>query len=227
MVTHLYRNIENKKKHHRRSGGIGIFFKENVFKYTKIIETDSEYVQLFKIYKSSFSTGEDVMFGSVYIPPDNSPYFAIDLYETFKSEVERMLSSNRYAILLGDFNARTRNLSEILDLDDFIFNSINVNTSDMAQSTVTDILCKNNMLVHRQSCDTVTNRIGNHLVDMCKNNGLVILNGRAFDDKKGCCTCKNSSVVDYLIASKECIGLFSEFNIDDFLLSLFRRAQCP
>ena len=46
---------------------------------------------------------------------------------------------------------------------------------------------------------------------------LIILNGRAFNDKNiGKATCKNSSVVDYVISSSAFLKHFSHFTIKEF-----------
>ena len=52
------------------------------------INTDCEYVQWFKLSKSVFDSHEDVIFGSVYIPPDN--FFRFFKQNMFYSEVEEL-----------------------------------------------------------------------------------------------------------------------------------------
>jgi acid phosphatase class B len=65
--------------------------------------------------------------------------------------------------------------------------------------------------VHRKiviNKDSVKNHYGSRLLDLhvCKGNDLFIINGRIGNDKGiGKLTCKNSSVVDYVIS---CVDFF-------------------
>ena len=59
-----------------------------------------------------------------------------------------------------------------------------------------------NIPVGRINKDSVKNRYGNRVLNLCKGNDLFIINGRIGNDKGiGNLTCKNSSVVDYIILS--------------------------
>ena len=65
------------------------------------------------------------------------------------------------------------------------------------------------------------------LIESCKYNEMIILNGRSFCDKDiGRNTCKNSSVVDYVLSSLNTSKYFSYFNIAEFC-ELFSDAHCP
>ena len=104
--------------------------------------------------------------------------------------------------LIGDFNSRTsigsdfvipdENLLEILQVDD-----------DISQENISAylILEKKNIPLQRYSCDKGrVNKYGNLLLECCKRCGLFICNGRIFTDRSiGRNTCKDSSLVDYLI----------------------------
>jgi len=58
------------------------------------------------------------------------------------------------------------------------------------------------------------NSNGLALVDICRNNNLFILNGRMGTDKDtGQFTYRNSSVIDYAIATAECFVFLTEFGI--------------
>lgn len=71
------------------------------------ISSESEYVQWFKISQSLLKTEEDIIFGTVYVPPENTKYFSVDIYDMFCLEVEQFVINNKYVILVADFNART------------------------------------------------------------------------------------------------------------------------
>ena len=72
--------------------------------------------------KSLFRTDEDVLFGAVYIPPDNSKYFSNDLHELFYEELHKYATENKFIFLLGDFNGRTGAETDILTEDCFFLN---------------------------------------------------------------------------------------------------------
>ena len=62
---------------------------------------------------------------------------------------------------------------------------------------------------------------------MCKNLNMFICNGRCGNDKHiGKTTCKNKSVVDYLISSSMCLSLLKQFEILDFS-PLYSDVHCP
>ena len=75
----------------RKSGGIGDFIKHDFAPYLKVINSVCEYVLWFKLSKSLFRFDEDVLFGAVYIPPDNSKYFRNDLHELFYEDTMNLL----------------------------------------------------------------------------------------------------------------------------------------
>ena len=64
------------------------------------------------------------------------------------------------------------------------------------------------------------------LIDHCRANNLVILNGRAFNDSNtGKFTCAESSVVDYVVCSSHLLMNISYFDVEDFI-SLLSDTQC-
>ena len=206
-----------KQKTSRKSGGIGIFVKNTHIANLHCIDSDSEYVQWFKMSKDLMNTDDDVFFGVVYIPPDRTKYFSTDLYDSCMQEIEAFTSRHKYVVLMGDFNSRSSTLPDIIELDNTIYEEIDINPLEVAADDLCQILLDAGMLVHRSSQDSVTNTLGVKLVDFCKSNGLVILNGRAFNDKSvGKYTCKNTSVIDYVISSVHSCRLFSSFAVNEF-----------
>ena len=92
-------------------------------------------------------------------------------------------------VLLGDFNARTSNISDIADVDQSIFDYVNIDTSDVFDSNLREKLKINTMNFERCSKDGTVNRLGRQLIDFCRTNDLTIINGRAYADKIGNFTC--------------------------------------
>lgn len=74
-----------------------------------------------------------------------------------------------------------------------------------------------NLDIQRVSEDNKVNAYGRNLIDFCRNNDMFILNGRAFSDRCiGATTCKDKSVIDYVICSSSSVALLSHFEIKDF-----------
>ena len=60
-------------------------------------------------------------------------------------------------------------------------------------------------LPRRVSQDVVTSNIGFEMLDFCKTAGVLIVNASIWR-----CTCKNVSVVDYVLVSSDLFSLISE-----------------
>ena len=69
-----------KQKTIKRSGGIATFINNNVSNHFSEIPTDCEYVQWFKVSHSFTQTEEDLILGTIYIPPENTKYFFQQTY---------------------------------------------------------------------------------------------------------------------------------------------------
>ena len=166
--------------------------------------------------KSLFKTDEDVLFGAVYIPPDNSKYFRNDLHDLFYEELQKYATENKFIFLLGDFNGRTGAETDILNSDCFVFEQVDIDTADVFHDSLTSVLISNDISLTRVSKDLSTNRVGLNLVDFCKHHEFVI-NGIAFKDKTiGEFTCKGVSVVDYVLTSCKAIELLCDFEVLEF-----------
>ena len=92
-------------------------------------------------------------------------------------------SSHKYVLLAGDFNARTSELRDFTENDEFLadifyFDSETCNFFSQANS-----LEPYNIAITRQSHDKHTNNHGYKLIDICKNNNIFILNGRFGNDR--------------------------------------------
>ena len=68
----------------------------------------------------------------------------------------------------------------------------------------------------RTSQDQMVNNEGNLLLDICKSNNLLILNGRCGSDKNiGGMTFRNQSVIDYSIVSYQALHFVKMFTLSD------------
>ncbi|CAG2212946.1 unnamed protein product [Mytilus edulis] len=78
----------------------------------------------------------------------------------------------------------------------------------------------------RCSMDTSKNAYGNMLLEMCKNNNIIILNGRVNGDKEGKFTCRQASVVDYFICTYDFLCFVVNMYVQDFS-KLFSDVHSP
>ena len=96
--------------------------------------------------------------------------------ENFNVEIRNMCISNKYVLLLGDFNARTQNKQYFLEEDRFFMHHFD---KDMVSHfNVASIHDKYKLPKQRTSHDQVINIEGNKFIDICKLNNLFILIGR-------------------------------------------------
>ena len=116
---------------------------------------------------------------------------------------ENLLNINFENIcLLGDLNSRSGNLNDVI---------VNNCHSDIGVDF--DEL----QLPKRISSDVQTNTMGYELISFCKANQIAIVNGRVGDDEGiGNLTCKNASVVDYVIISHVLFNYVVNFKVHPF-----------
>ena len=81
--------LKNRSQNDRkRSGGIATFIKDTILEHFEEIHTECEYVQWFKLPKKATDLDEDVIFGAIYMPPENSKYCDKRLCEMFYAEID-------------------------------------------------------------------------------------------------------------------------------------------
>ena len=154
--------------------------------------------------------GTTTMLGTCYFPHEGSVHFEDELYdEVIQDMINLSTEADPSFILLGDFNARTGTLQDILDQEDpFI-----------SHEPVKDSLESLNIETRRFNTDLKTNNNGRKLINFCKMSNLVIANGR-FGQDKGvgaltCTTATGSSTVDYILASPDLLPQVTNLTVDD------------
>ena len=120
-------------------------------------------------------------------------------------------------------NARTGELDNYIHTADNCFIS---NNNPILYDDAPHVLEieKHGLLKKRCSKNHYVNKFGHKLLQMCKSLGLLIMNGRCNGDK-GICkfTCKNTSVVDYCISSKNMIQYIDIHEFEELLSDI----HCP
>jgi len=212
---------KHRVKYDRKSGGLATFFKNDIFQYCHEIKTKAECVQFFKIDKPVL--GYEFILGNVYIPPDDSKYYKGDEFELLSEHLLDLgLTKELPVCLMGDFNARTGSLSDIVILDSYVADAAGLAQDEGAFFLNLDKLNELGVTTERINSDTKQNTNGLNLIELCKNTGVHIVNGRKGKDKtSGKLTCNNNdhepvSTIDYAIASATLFPKLLEFQVDEF-----------
>ena len=163
-----------KQRFIRKSGGIGVFIKDELFPYVSFIESESDYILWFKFDKVLLKTDEDVVFGVVYLPPADSRFNTQDELDLFEVEITNMCILYKYVILTGDFNARTQMQDDFLDVDNFFADHFNFDDTLKEFYNISVMLSQFNMDKNRSSKDKPVNNEGRILLETCKSNNLFI-----------------------------------------------------
>ena len=205
-----------KQKYIRKSGGIGVFVKQSLSSLVSFVESDSDYVLWLSISKKAYNTDEDIIVGAIYIPPNDSRFYNPVEMEQFNVETTNMCVSNKYVLLMGDFNARTYNKQDFLDEDEFFRHQFDYDKDMIDHFQNSTVLNQFGLTKIRTSQDKTVNNEGNMLIDTCKSNNLFILNGRCGSDKNvGAMTFRNQSIIDYSIVSHQALQFVKMFKISE------------
>ncbi|XP_071123270.1 uncharacterized protein [Mytilus edulis] len=215
-------HLKNRKNIARvKSGGIAFGYKSHLENFVKPVENFSSLVYWWKISSDLLKTDQDVMIGNIYIPPENSVYKVPDAFNELEQEFLKFSVEYKYILLNGDFNSRTSRDVEYIETVH--------SQHDIVDTDNVDIL--NNLELYdmskvRCSMDTSKNSYGNMLLEMCKNNNIIILNGRVNGDKEGKFTCRQASVVDYFICTYDFLCFVVNMYVQDFS-KLFSDVHSP
>jgi hypothetical protein len=157
---------------------------------------------------------ENIILGSIYLPPENSRFFTAENFEIFEDEITKKCQENKYVYLAGDTNSRVGTLRDFIRSDQHINHIFDIDDELQSQLDKYTILENLSISLNRNSADKRTNTHGLRLIDICKNNNIFILNGRMFQDQHvGNFTFRDSSVIDYVIATAECYKFIKWFEI--------------
>ena len=121
---------------------------------------------------------------------------------------------NKNFCLLGDFNARTANDSNLVPYDENLEQFLHSdNPNDINRISSGDL----GFPTKRHNSDMQLNNYRKRLLDLCKPFNLCIANGRLGNDKfLGNKTCKGSSVIDYAILPPLLFTCVHDFEILPF-----------
>ena len=86
-----------------KSGGIILAYKTELSNFVNIVESESKYILWFKLNKSLFHLPQDVLFGTVYVPPENSKYCIGDPFNEIENELLDFSTNFENICIIGDW----------------------------------------------------------------------------------------------------------------------------
>lgn len=200
----------------RRSGGLGVFVKDELLKYVEVIESKSDYVFWIKLKNDVFNPCRYLVIGIVYIPPESSNYYKSDELLIFENEVFESCNMYDHVLLTGDANAHIGLLQGLSEPDNFLSRHFDFDDDMINFFSQADALQNLDIPIQRVSKDLNINTTGRMLIDLCINNNLYILNGRFGQDSlEGAPTFRNLSVIDYSITSAKLLPFLIDFSITE------------
>ena len=219
----------HRKEYTRKSGGLAIFVRSKHFNHiTELKYSQAECVQWIKISKKLL--GYDLVIGNIYVPPKNTEYFTGNELDHILDDVISINAEYKCEIcIVGDWNAKTACEKDYTTIDSIIANLTGLDESDDTFISESQ-LSKLNIEPQRSNLDKRIDKAGHHFLDLCKSSGLLIVNGRAGQDRSvGMTTCEKGSphsTIDYVIASPTVFPKINDFYVDIFdqLLSDY---HCP
>jgi hypothetical protein len=139
---------------------------------------------------------------------------------TLKTNIIDFSKYFEHSLLIGDYNAKTSDLNDFLIPDENLLEILDIADDDELLKEFYDyenlLRCGIPLLRYTQD-KSRPNKFGRRLLELCQNCSLYIANSRICKDKGiDKCTCKDSTVVDYLLVLSSVFPLISEFEILDF-----------
>lgn len=192
-----------------KSGGLVIAIKKNApFKWKQIKHTYETLlsIRLDHIY---LNLENDLIITAVYIPPSNSRYANKDHFDELDNLLLNYTNTDYFHLLCGDYNAHTGTMTDI----------IQVNDDDNNYFVNDDVYNNLNILSipePRFNQDATLDRssYGKKLLEICKCNQVIILNGRMGHDRGvGKVTTSYNTTVDYVIGSPLLMKYVTHFEV--------------
>jgi len=199
----------------RNSGGLLLLVRDHLAS-SCVIQTDysaTDNIIWMKVINTDMNNSP-LFLALVYFTPVNSSVHSTEpVFDLLESDITQIKADHPgcHIVLMGDLNARTGNGS----IHDFIDND------DISHLPIDDELnyIEDADFIARVSQDSVINKRGRQLLELCQQTGLRICNGRIGDDA-GCgritCTAnEGKSVVDYVLATQHTFPYFHSFQVCD------------
>ena len=212
--TFVLHRQERKSGSKRNSGGIILYVRDKFVSKDMLIFKSQDDILWIKITKSVLNLTNDLYICLCYVIPDESSRQALtenNIFDRLLDSVvfvENKADNNFHLLICGDFNGRS---------------SINpdfVSDDDTAHIDVLPDEYSPDGYMHRYSEDIGhVNNNGLLLLELCKQTGVRIMNGRVGNDSGiGRYTFvghRGSSVVDYVLGSQEMFDFVKSFEVQE------------
>ena len=166
-----------------RSGGVAVIYNEKYVDHIRFIDTNTPDCLWFKIV---LSNGQTLLCCNVYVPPKGSRFFKNDIFEKIECDLIQFkidLSPDEI-LIAGDFNARTNDVTDYVILDKFVAQENGFGDEILDELDIENKLDILNIPLKRLNRDkSQTNFAGKELINLCKDHGLLISNGRVGYDR--------------------------------------------
>ena len=188
------------------AGGIGLFVRDELDHLVQVVKNDCDDSIWVKI-KTGNNNDDDIYLGTYYVSPDNSKSIDktnFDFFAMVNNEIS-YFSKKGVVLVQRDINSRVGQDTDYVEGDK---SDEQFGVENFANQNV------------RNSEDHNKNTRGDELLDICKLNDMLILNGRTTGDIFGKFTSHNwngSSVVDYCIVPNQFYEKVSEFSVGDYI----------
>lgn len=199
-------NLYKQKSNGKIDGGIAMLCRLHLSQGITVVDKSNPDYVWFRLEKSFFGLENNLYICAAYLPHENSCYITQsenDVLDSLELDIGKY-AQDGYILIIGDLNARTSTISDHITHDQD-------NSLVDGQSYIIDenISCRKNQ-------DTVINRRGTRLGELCVQCRIRILNGRTLGDTQGHFTChrpQGSSTIDYMIMSEELLHRVQYFQV--------------
>ena len=209
--------IKNEKYKFGGAHGLCIYVRDEVFDKIQILTDETVTECMLWVKLSIKSSTFSFYLGAVYVPHEKSNYFKNDIFDNIIFDVATLKSKTDLPfIILGDFNSRTGELDDFMEICPELKEYFELEIDDNAK----ELFQKYHIPLKRKNEDRVVNKNGINLIDLCKATDLKIMNGRMGQDKNigkfTCTTGMGNSSIDYALISPKIIPIVEDFIVDDF-----------
>ena len=200
-----FKKREKNWRGYKVGGGIGVYAKNEIAHLVQAIPNKNEDSIWIRLPKNFFGEKEDIYIGTYYISPSNCKNRKeIDAFTTINEEIN-FFNKKGIALVQGDINARTGIEQDFIENDKY---DQNIGIENVFNQYI------------RNSEDQEIKTRGKDLLDICKMNDYLIMNGRTIGDLFGKFTShqwNGSSVVDYFIVPNYFAKHVINFTVGEYL----------
>lgn len=185
--------------------GVVVYIRTCYARYTQVVHTDTRGVWL-KVCPSS-SDLPPLILACVYLNPSRSTVERKAMFECVEQQLVQTIQMGR-VMVMGDFNAHTGMIPDRQHVDPDIFEEMRI--AGMIQ-TLHNPPSRVNSDAHS------VNAYGHELINLCRQTGVIMCNGRIPGDQHGASTCgrdgSEASVIDYCLVNDAMYGCIQRFEV--------------